>query len=280
MAQIDDQRRTRAESSRINGAKSHGPVTTAGKQRSCLNRTTHGMRSSRVVLHNECQDTYNDLSARFLQLFSPRDILEQELVSNMINARWRIRRLEAASSANLDLAMEEARASFQEKFSNLDIPHEHALAYRAIAESAGHTDLMGRHEDRQHRIFERSYRLLVKHRGKQAAVPTNEMLLQAESELPPDNLPPHSHAETQNEAFEPTMPLESPPPPVVLQPLSKKRPEKSAKGETNHPFIASDEEYAVMKPIFDRLASHPELRMALSEAIRIYKLTHEIDLAA
>jgi hypothetical protein len=54
---------------------------------SCLHSNNQGTRSSRIVLSNECQQTYNDLSARFFCLFSPKDIFEHSLVTNMVNAR-------------------------------------------------------------------------------------------------------------------------------------------------------------------------------------------------
>jgi len=228
------------------------------------------MRSSRVVLSNECQDTYNDLSARFFDLFSPKDIFEHELVSNMITARWRIRRLEAAASANLDLPMAEARPQFEEKYENLDATHEHALAYRAIAQSTGNTDIMDRHEDRQHRLFDRSYRLLARHRGKHAALPTNEALLQAESELPPDNLPPkpalnslETEADTQNQAFEP----EIPPKPSVTVKIKAKPPAKEEPAEPRHPNCVYEEEYAILKPINEALAPYPKLRQLIAKTI-------------
>jgi len=265
---------SRSESSRINGAKSHGPVTPEGKQKSCINRTTHGMRSSRVVLSNECQDTYNDLSARFFGLFSPKDIFEHELVSNMINACWRIRRLEAAASANLDLAMEEARSEFEAKYENLDATHEHALAYRAIAESKGKGDIMDRHEDRQHRLFDRSYRLLAKHRGTNAALPTNEALLQVESELPPDNLPPkpalnslERQPDTQNQAFEP----EIPPKPSVIVKTKAKPPEDDEPEEPRNPNCIYEDQYKLLKPVYDALADYPEVRKLIAKACLDYR---------
>jgi len=240
------------------------------------------MRSSRVVLSNECQDTFNDLSARFFGLFSPKDIFEHELVSNMINARWRIRRLEAAASANLDLAMEEARPQFEAKYENLDATHEHALAYRAIAQSNGNTDIMGRHEDRQHRLFERSYRLLARHRGKHAALPTNEALLQAESELPPDNLPPkpafnsmETDADIQNRALEP----EIPPKPAVAVKV-KVKPAKEEPEEPRHPLCIYEEDDEILRPLDVVFEQYPELRIAIVKLVREFRLKTESELAA
>jgi hypothetical protein len=176
------------------------------------------MRSTRIVLFNESQQLYDDLSARFFELFSPNDIFEHELVTNIVNARWCIRRLQAAATASLELAIGESRPQYTQKYANLTPMHEHALAYRAIAQSGAAADLIGRHEDRQHRILERSYRLLAKHRGRHGALPSAADLVQAENDLPPDNmasanpLKPEPH--TQNETFEP----ENAPEPANVEP--------------------------------------------------------------
>jgi len=252
---------------------------------SCLNRNNQGTPSSRVVLRSECQQTYNDLSARFFSLFSPKDILEHELVTNLVNARWQIRRLEAAAAANLDLAMEEARIEFEQKYANLQIPHEHALAFRAIAQSSGNTELISRGEDRQHRIFERSYRLIAKHRGKFGAIPSAADLAEAESHLPPDNLPPKPqqpvHNSLQPDPLTQNCALEPDPPPklTVLQPSASKTKGKPEK-EPSHPKLFSQEEFGILKPMFDWLNEHEDLRIEIAEVIRTYRDKHGIDLAA
>jgi hypothetical protein len=265
---------SRAESSRINGAKSNGPRTSEGKERSSRNRTTHGMRSSRVVLHNESQDTYNQLTDRFFGLFSPNDIFEHSLVTNMVNARWFIRRLQAATTANLDLAMEESRPKFEEKYDNINATHEHALAYRAIAQSTGNTDIMGRHEDRQHRIFERSYRLLAKHRGKQAVLPANEDLLNAEIDLPEDNLPVGRPSRPVHNSLDPDLDFEyealepETPPKVAVRPdqppKSKKKQEPE---EPRHPLCVYEDDAEALKPLCDFLEEYPELQQVIMKTI-------------
>ena len=85
---------SKAESSRINGAQSRGPITDAGKARSSMNNLQHGMYSSRVILDNENPDAYHALSIEYKELFLPQDIFEAECVDNMINSRWLCRRME------------------------------------------------------------------------------------------------------------------------------------------------------------------------------------------
>ena len=275
----------RAESSRINGSKSKSPVSSEGKQRSSCNRTTYGMRSSRIVLRNESQDAYDQLHSLFFQLFDPHDIFEHECVSNLVNARWRIRRLQAASAANLELALEEARPDFESRYQNLDTAHEHALAFRAIAQTAAGADIIERHEDRQHRLFERSYRLLAKHRGQHRTLPSGQAIRDAEDTLPSDNLPPRNPVETepdtQNQAFEPETPPEPSQPLRVMPSASKSGKSKEPKEPRNPNFIYRDDpNYLALKPLFEALQDRPDLRLALSDAIAEYQAKTKPDLAA
>ncbi len=142
---MSQKKRARSEQSRINGSQSRGPVTDAGKQRSSINRTSHGMYSVRVVLENESHDIFNLLSSRYHQVFQPRDQFETDLIENLINARWKIRRLEAAHSAELDLTSAEYGVEARYRYGNFDPATATALAYRANAilfdELAAHTGM-------------------------------------------------------------------------------------------------------------------------------------------
>src|SRR5262245_12366677 len=85
---------SRAEASRQNGAKSKGPVTEEGKQRSSANAIKHGLYSRRVVLNTESQEEYDHLREHYIELLHPVNSLEHEIVIDIVNALWRIRRME------------------------------------------------------------------------------------------------------------------------------------------------------------------------------------------
>jgi len=54
---------TKSESARINGAKSHGPKTEAGRKRSSQNALKHGLTAQTLVLPTEDPAEFHQLLA-------------------------------------------------------------------------------------------------------------------------------------------------------------------------------------------------------------------------
>lgn len=187
---------SRSQQSRINGAKSKGAVTEEGRARSALNRTSHGMYSVRTVLEDESVEIFNLLASRYHDAFQPRDQFETDLLENMINSRWKIRRLEAAISAEMNLTAAEHREDVKYKFGPIDPATRAALSYRA---NAKHIDILEEHLERQQRTFLRSFRALRTHRGGQ--LPPQEQLANIETGIP-NNVPPEP--QPQKNGFEPS----------------------------------------------------------------------------
>ena len=93
---------TKSTTARINGAKSHGPVTSVGLTRSSRNALRHGLSAVAAapalaavspVLPTESAANYQTLLNSYLSEFSPIGLLEMELVETMAAARWRLRRV-------------------------------------------------------------------------------------------------------------------------------------------------------------------------------------------
>jgi hypothetical protein len=76
------------DANRLNGAKSHGPVSATGRARSAQNAIKHGLCSVFNVLESEDQGMYNDLLQRFVHTEKPADDVEYELVARMARATW------------------------------------------------------------------------------------------------------------------------------------------------------------------------------------------------
>ncbi len=193
---------TRSEQSKVNGSKSRGAASIEGRQRSALNRTTHGMYSTRVALETESKEIFQILAGLYHGLLQPQDQLETDLVDSLVHARWKIRRLEAAHSAEINLTIAENRKDFTEKYGgNIGPDILQALAYRI---SGRNLDTLDKHLDRQERLFNRSLRNLEKYRKNQP-LPSIEDLHDLEQQIP---------SNSQNEGFEPEPPPEPQPQPA------------------------------------------------------------------
>ena len=97
----------RAEAGRMNGARSRGPKTAAGKARSAQNALKHGLRAARhVVLPDEDATEFAALEAALVAELAPQDTLQALLVGRIARAAWR---LERAERLEVDLFAERLR---------------------------------------------------------------------------------------------------------------------------------------------------------------------------
>ena len=153
----------KAEISRRNGAKSHGPVTPEGKAVSARNSLKHGLTSSRVVLPHESQGDYEALEAAFIQRFRPADAAEADLVREMVASRWRMRRIEEMEFALIQKAI---RTNTEALRPDADPVEARALAYAEVPESKAFR-MLARHQGQLRRAYEKAWReleLLQDHR--------------------------------------------------------------------------------------------------------------------
>src|SRR2546425_12633230 len=82
-----------SESARINGAKSRGPKSAEGKKKSSRNSLQHGCTASHTIIL-ACEDPkdFERMVEKYDTMYRPVTLEEQDLVAEMISARWRIRR--------------------------------------------------------------------------------------------------------------------------------------------------------------------------------------------
>jgi hypothetical protein len=94
-----------SDAARINGAKSHGPITPEGKARSSQNGRIHGLTASRIVFQTpEEQSEYDTLRAEYTGNLAPKGPIERDLCEQLIHAAWRLRSLAVADAALYDTA--------------------------------------------------------------------------------------------------------------------------------------------------------------------------------
>jgi hypothetical protein len=100
--------RTEAQlaASRRNGAGSRGPVTDAGKAKSALNATKHGLWSTQVVLSTEDPAAFELFRLGLADEFGASHPAALELVNELAGARWRLDRIVNMETMLLNLEIE------------------------------------------------------------------------------------------------------------------------------------------------------------------------------
>jgi hypothetical protein len=167
----------RLSSSRANGAKSHGPITAAGKFASAQNATTHGLAAKTLVLTNESRERFQTLFESYQDELDPQTQIEMDLVEQMTVSKWRQRRLWLVESATLDLLMDRQKKAVAEEFISVDEPTRLAIAFQSAAQT-GVPGLFHRYETSMRRSWDRALERLESMRAFQESPnepsPTNE----------------------------------------------------------------------------------------------------------
>jgi len=89
----------RATINQLNAQKSTGPRTDAGKQRSSLNALRHGLTARSPVLESEDQAAYESHCRQFENEYQPANQTETELVQDLADTSWRLRRIPILEAA-------------------------------------------------------------------------------------------------------------------------------------------------------------------------------------
>ncbi len=115
---------------RRNARLSTGPRTEAGMEASSSNHTKHGLTGRRVVLKSENQAEYDELLAALLQDYAPQSAIEVELVHEIANNSWRLRRADRVEAELFDL--------FEDDFLTVAGELDKIRRYRTAIEKAWH----------------------------------------------------------------------------------------------------------------------------------------------
>jgi hypothetical protein len=94
------------EANRRNAARSTGPVTEAGKQRSRRNAVRHGLCAETVVGVLEDAEDYKGFESAIIADFNAETTVERELVLRLASLLWRIRRATAIETALFQIQAE------------------------------------------------------------------------------------------------------------------------------------------------------------------------------
>jgi hypothetical protein len=153
----------KSETARANGAKSRGPTTPEGKEKSSRNALKHGLTAGTGNILLDCEDPA-EFEQAFNKLFGihePATPAEKDIVEEMVAARWRIRRMWTIETNlfNVEILTQQSNPSISEAATPGPGIHL-ALAYRALSDDSRSLALASRYEARLQRLYDRAYKTL------------------------------------------------------------------------------------------------------------------------
>jgi hypothetical protein len=153
--------RTEAQinASRLNGAKSNGPVTSEGKSTSSRNAQKHGILAANVLLEGENKDGFEELVHCLYEELQPATPFEESLVNMMAVASWRQQRIWNIDRVTMGLQV----ARECQTTPALDGQHSiaNAIAFQHLADGSRALDLIHRYEARYERQYLRAHKRFI-----------------------------------------------------------------------------------------------------------------------
>jgi hypothetical protein len=153
----------KSETARINGAKSHGPVTPEGKARSSTNARRHGLAGASILLDGESPDDFELLRADFINHFQPQTAVETDLVDVMAIARWRLRRLLAIEAHLFDLEILDSKDQIK-RLSKMKVVEQEdrlAMVFERLGNNGNSLTLLLRYEGSLNRTYDKALKQLL-----------------------------------------------------------------------------------------------------------------------
>src|SRR5580658_9956206 len=125
-------------------AKSTGPTSRIGKQRSSLNAVKHNLSGQHLILLATEREAYNRMGTAMLIDLKPKSEPERQIAQKIIDTNFRLNRL---------TAIENNMFTFGTLWSETDCPHDdrtEVMAAQTLAwtERATSFDILGRYESR------------------------------------------------------------------------------------------------------------------------------------
>jgi hypothetical protein len=113
------------EANRRNAQKSTGPKTPEGKAISSQNGLTHGLTSRKCpILPGENEEEYRELQHALTRDLKPRGAMQRELVEDLVQTRWKIRRIPALEAELMWREQEELASDHSYKVACRSLPKD------------------------------------------------------------------------------------------------------------------------------------------------------------
>ena len=160
----------KSETARINGAKSRGPTTAEGKEKSSRNAIKHGLTAGNGNILLDCEDPaqFNEVLNKLLGIHEPATPAETDVLEEMVTARWRIRRMMTIETGllNAEILAQAAKIDTPDPAVHL------ASAFRTLSDDSRSLALASRYEARLQRLYDRSYKTLRELQQTRKSEPT------------------------------------------------------------------------------------------------------------
>ena len=158
--------RTEAQinASRLNGAKSHGPVTAEGKAISSRNAVKHGMLATFVVIDGENRDSFIEICEDLYAEFEPATPFEESLIRTMAVARWKQERIWNVERVNFNTQMKRDREMDPALTACAEL--QNATAFKRLGDDSRSLDLILRYENRHERQYLRAHKRFLEVRNQ------------------------------------------------------------------------------------------------------------------
>ena len=130
---------TRSQQSRLNGSKSKGPITAAGKARSSQNSLKHGFAAqANTLIAPDNSEAWHAHIAGFHDSYHPSNYQESQFVDQLASISWRQARLVGIETALIDFQLSVQQETVEEYFEEeAGNPYFHlALAWQGLATKA------------------------------------------------------------------------------------------------------------------------------------------------
>lgn len=148
------------DSSRANGALSHGPVTEPGKRTVSANALKHGLTAQTVVLQQESEEEYDTELREYLDHFSPASKPELDLVRQLAAVHWRIVRYAGVESSLLEKSILDGSERIERHYRDIDDQFRLAAGFESLVEANGAMALLNRYQARLNNEYRRLLRTL------------------------------------------------------------------------------------------------------------------------
>jgi hypothetical protein len=243
----------KSETARINGAKSRGPTTIEGKEKSSRNAITHGLTAGNGNILLDCEDPtqFDEVLNKLLGIHEPATPAEKDIVEEMVAARWRTRRMWTIETGLLN-----AEILTQQSKSDVPDPDIHlASAFRSLTDDSRSLALASRYEARLQRLYDRAYKTLRElQQARKSQEPTPPPNIQIrwvkpneEPDQPAESDPPAPETELRNE---PTVGANKEVVPQAFLPAFRND-DPATKIQTNRTILPRTPPELILKPTAD-----------------------------